>query len=99
MRPEVSTEPLQSKTIEGIWVDGTRVARTYPASFQGSDGSITTVEERWVSKELGLVVFLKLSDPRTGDRAEQLRDVDRSEPNPTLFQVPADYTITGDDSR
>lgn len=97
-RPQMTTEPLASQTIEGILVDGRRLTTTFPAGFQGSDGPITVVEERWVSKELGVIVLLKRSDPRNGDTTEQLTDIDRSEPDPALFLVPADYTIKENES-
>jgi hypothetical protein len=94
LRPQTTTEPLESQTIGGILADGTRITMTFPAGFQGSDGPITAVEERWISRELGgVIVLLKRSDPRYGDTTEQLTDIDRSEPDPALFAVPADYTI------
>ena len=34
------------------------------------------------------------SDPRMGESVYSLANVSRSEPSPTLFQVPPDYTIT-----
>ena len=91
---KMTTEPLESQTIDGLLVDGKRITRTYRAGFQGSDGPITVIEEQWVSKELGGIVVLRTSsDPRQGETTEKLTDIDRSEPDPTLFQVPADYTI------
>jgi hypothetical protein len=97
--PQMTAEPLESQTIEGLLVDGKRITTTFPAGFQGSDAPITTVEERWTSKELGgVVVLLKRSDPRNGDTTEQLTDIDRSEPDPSLFAVPADYTIKENES-
>jgi hypothetical protein len=94
LRPQMTAEPLASQTIEGILVDGKRITTTFPAGFQGSDGPITVVEERWTSKELGgVVILLKRSDPRNGETTEQLTDIDRSEPDPALFRIPADYTV------
>jgi hypothetical protein len=47
------------------------------------------VENEW------LIVLLKVSDPRRGDSTTKLSNVSQSEPDPSLFQVPADYSITG----
>jgi hypothetical protein len=35
----------------------------------------------------------KRTDPVSGDSVFQLTDVQRQEPDPTLFQVPSDYTV------
>ncbi|HEY7825986.1 MAG TPA: hypothetical protein VIC00_04135, partial [Candidatus Acidoferrales bacterium] len=38
-------------------------------------------------------VMTKRSDPRMGDSVFQLTNIQRSEPDATLFQVPSDYTV------
>ena len=38
--------------------------------------------------------MVKASDPRFGTRVTQLTNITRSEPDPALFQVPSDYTVT-----
>jgi len=35
----------------------------------------------------------KSSDPRIGEITYKLTDIQRGEPSPILFQVPADYTV------
>jgi hypothetical protein len=40
-----------------------------------------------------LTILSKCSDPRTGETITRLEKLDRGEPDPTLFQVPADYTV------
>jgi hypothetical protein len=52
-----------------------------------------TVNERWYSQELQTVVLTKNSDPRMGETTYRLTNINRSEPDPSLFQVPADYTV------
>jgi hypothetical protein len=37
----------------------------------------------------------KHSDPRTGDNTYRLTNINRAEPDPSLFQVPPDYTVIG----
>jgi len=39
-------------------------------------------------------VMIKSSDPRVGTTTTQLTNITRSEPDPSLFQAPADYTVT-----
>ena len=43
---------------------------------------------RWFSKELGLVVYSKNTDPRFGEQTYKLTNIVRAEPDPSLFAVP-----------
>jgi hypothetical protein len=90
---EVNMESLGRQTIEGVEAEGQRVTVTIQAGKIGNERPIVTVSERWYSPELRTVVFSKNSDPRMGETTYRLTNIDRSEPDPSLFQVPADYTI------
>jgi len=90
---EVNHEQLGTQTIEGLAAEGTRVTFTIPAGKIGNERPIVTVNERWYSPELQTVVLSKNSDPRIGETTFKLTNIDRSEPNSSLFQVPADYTV------
>jgi hypothetical protein len=90
---EVNQEPLGTQAIEGVMAEGTRVTFTIPAGKIGNERPIVTVNERWYSQELQTVVLTKNSDPRMGETTYRLTNINRSEPDPSLFQVPADYTV------
>ena len=90
----VKKESLVSQAINGVTADGTRITRTIPAGQIGNDRAIEITTETWYSPELQTVVMSKTSDPRTGDTVYKLTNVDRSEPAPSLFIVPGDYTIS-----
>jgi hypothetical protein len=90
---ETATEHLDSQIIEGVLVEGTRTTTTLPVGIDGNDRPIVTVNEIWVSRELHTVVLTKRTDPRFGDTLERLSGIDRSEPDPAIFRVPADYSI------
>lgn len=90
---EVNQEQLGTQTIEGVAAEGARVTFTIPAGKIGNDRPIVTVNERWYSQELQTVVMSKNSDPRMGETTYRLTNIDRSEPDPSLFQVPPDYTL------
>jgi hypothetical protein len=93
-RPQSSTETLGSMVIDGLAVEGKRTTTTYPAgSRMGNDRPVTTSSEVWVSPELNLPAFKKTSDPRSGDEKSAYFNIDRTEPDPSLFQVPTDYQI------
>jgi hypothetical protein len=92
-RPNFSKEKLGGKTIDGVYAEGTRITTVYPAGSQGNDRDITVVTERWISPELGVEVLVKTSDPRNGESTTEVQNLNRGEPDPGLFQVPADYKI------
>jgi hypothetical protein len=93
MRPQMTTEKLASQTIEGVLVEGTRQTTTYPVGAQGNDRAITTTRETWTSEELKVVILTHMNDPRSGEQTLKLININRSEPDPSLFQPPPDYTV------
>jgi hypothetical protein len=86
-------ENLGTQLIEGVPAEGTRTTQTIPAGQMGNERDINIVSERWYSQELQMVVMTKRSDPRTGDTVYKLTNVNRSEPQHYLFEVPSDYTV------
>lgn len=90
---EVSTEDLGSKTMEGIIVNGVRTTRTIPSGEIGNEKPISIVTEVWTSPDLKTVVYSKRSDPRMGEQTFELTNIVRSEPDASLFTVPADFKI------
>jgi hypothetical protein len=92
--PKITVEDLGTQVIDGLTAEGKRTTMTFPASAQGNDKPFDTVTERWFSQELKIYVLIKNSDPRSGDHTIKTTIIDRAEPDPSLFQVPPDYTIT-----
>lgn len=86
-------EDLGTQTIEGLLVEGTRITQIIPTGALGNDQPMKTIREVWVSNELHLDVLTKISGPLTGEQTIRMTDISRSEPDPTLFQIPADYTM------
>lgn len=93
-QPKVTREDLGAQEMEGLIVTGTRITMAFPAGAQGSDRPFEIVTERWASEELKTFILIKNSDPRNGENTIRTTDINRSEPDPSLFEVPADYTIT-----
>lgn len=92
-RPETATEKLGSQMMEGVMVEGFRATTTWPVGTQGNDRPIVTTHESWYSQELKAEVLMKNSDPRSGENTFKLTNMERTEPDPVLFQVPPDYTV------
>ena len=92
--PTTQRESLGTQTMEGVIAEGIRTTTTYPEGFLGNDRPITAVSEMWNSPDLQMTILSTNSDPRFGDTTTKLINVSLSEPDPSLFQVPADYTVT-----
>lgn len=87
------TESLGVKSIEGIQVEGTRTTSTIATGKIGNEKAIDIIYERWYSKDLHLIILSKHSDPRFGEQTYRLINISRSEPDRSLFSLPAGYKI------
>lgn len=88
-----AVEQLGTKVVEGVQAEGTRTTITIPAGQIGNDKPIQIVDEVWRSPELQVIVHSEHNDPRMGSTIYSLQNISRSDPSPTLFQVPPDYTL------
>jgi len=98
-RPNMKREPLGKEMIDEIEAEGWRTTITTAAGAIGNDKPITHVCETWHATELQILVLSKCTDPRSGHSTMRLKNLDRSEPDPSLFMVPSDYTIVDDRDR
>jgi hypothetical protein len=80
-----AADALGTKEIDGLKVTGEGFTRTL------ADDTIHW--ENWKSPELGVTILSTVSDRRSGERTIELKNVRRTEPDATLFQVPSDYAI------
>jgi len=94
--PQPKNESLGTQEMEGVEAQGTRTTVDIPQGQIGNDRPLQMVTERWFSPELQITVMSKHTDPMTGNFVEQLTNIRRGEPDPSLFQVPADYTVPSD---
>ncbi len=92
--PQVSRDSLGTQTIEDLLAQGTRNTTVYPVGAFGNDRPLSVIIETWRSSELRTELLLKIADPRSGETTIRLTNISRSEPDPSLFQVPAGYEIT-----
>ncbi len=90
---DATTVDLGTQMIAGVSAQGTRITRLIPAGEIGNAQALSITSERWLSPDLHTEVLTKRSDPRTGSALFQLTNIMRQEPDPTLFQVPSDYTV------
>jgi hypothetical protein len=86
-------EAIGTQTINGVTASGSRVTRSIPAGSIGNSQAIQRVQETWMSEDLKVPVMTRVSDPRSGTEVAQLTNINRSEPDASLFLVPPDYTV------
>jgi hypothetical protein len=92
-RPHTTTEDLGTEIIEGIQAEGQRTTTTWPVGSLGNDRPITHTQEAWRSPELKEIILTKRDDPRSGEQTNKLVNISRSEPDASLFEPPAGYTV------
>jgi hypothetical protein len=90
---EYRNESLGTQMMEGVAADGMRSVGTIPAGQMGNERPIEIVTEQWYSKDLKMTVMSRRADPRSGETIYRVSGIRRGEPDPSLFQVPADYTV------
>jgi len=91
---KTTTESLGGRLINGIYAEGTRITQAIP-SDGGHAPEIVYVEEEWISPDLRIIVLSKgTSSTNPGEETTtKIRELDRSEPDTGLFEIPTDYTV------
>ncbi len=94
-QPQVShsTERLGTRNIEGLNATGTRYTAKFPAGAMGNERPLTTMIDTWYSAELNTMVLTLREDPQSGKSTRRLENIQRGEPDITLFEVPPDYSV------
>ena len=82
---------LGERKLDGETVAGSRIEATIPAGALGNEQPIKMSAEQWYGKDLQVVVEATYKDPRSGETRYKLSDIDRAEPDASLFQVPDGY--------
>ena len=92
-RPGYQEQDLGTESMENVAVHGVRKIRTVSATASGTGKPVVVTDEYWYSDELHLNMLVKHDDPRTGQQTVAITHVNRSEPSPSTFEIPADYKI------
>ncbi len=91
-----SREDLPAGVIGGVRVQGSRLTSVIPAGAVGNDHELKVVSERWYSDDLKALVKSSASDPRFGALKYELTNISQTPPDPSLFQLPADFSLLND---
>jgi hypothetical protein len=81
-------QDLGTQSIEGITAHGVRETQTIPGS---TESEIVLTDEYWYSDDLHMNVMVKHNDPRKGSVTMTLTQATRTDPDPSLFQIPEGY--------
>ena len=94
-------EDLGVQTIEGVEAHGVRITmppHEAPAAADGEpvvNSSGGNVREIWCSDQLSAVVLTVMPNLRTGAKSTiAMQNIERTEPDASLFQIPRDYSIS-----
>jgi hypothetical protein len=91
--PNDTVEDLGTMPLNGVIARGTRTTIVVPVGAIGNDREFRSTEERWFSDDLNLLIRSVSTDPRFGTTTYERRNISRQTPDPSLFQVPAGYSI------
>lgn len=80
-------EDLGTRDFGEVQAEGHRIITTYAAGAIGNERELEVTSEVWFSKDLGVIVYSKRSDPRTGETTYQMTNIVRAEPDASLFQI------------
>jgi hypothetical protein len=95
-RPEIFSESLGAKQIDGIPAVGRRDIQSYPVGSIGNDREVIVTDEVWNSPDLRIVLQNTRRDPRSGDIRTWVQNLSRAEPDPALFRPSSDYELVDD---
>ncbi len=89
----IQEDVLGQQTIESLNAIGSREITTLPAEMFGNKTPQPVVKEFWYSPQLGINLVTRRFDPRSGAENFVVSQVSLAQPDPKLFEPPADYAI------
>jgi hypothetical protein len=88
-------EDLGIQEIGGIPAHGVRETQTVSADASGARKEVVVTDEYWYSDDLRINLLIKHNDPRTGGVTMTVGQVQRTEPDPAIFEIPAGFKPAG----
>jgi hypothetical protein len=89
----VTTQDLGKKTIAGLPATGTRTITIILQGAIGNNRDIVVTHDAWVSTDLQITISEKDDNPVSGTRTSEITTINRTAPEPALFQLPPGYTL------
>jgi len=96
----VIREDLGRHTLEGLDLIGSREITTLKAGVEGSAKAEQTIKEFWYSPQLSINVLTRRIDPHASAIQNfTVKNITLENPDPKLFEPPADYRIVKIDAQ
>lgn len=93
--PNVPVGDLGDQIIEGVAAHGKRITLKPLLGGAGDAPADVTIQEIWCSDELAAIVLKTTESTRTGDKSSvAMQKIERTEPDPALFEIPEGYAVT-----
>ena len=89
----VTHEDLGKDSIEGVEVTGVRETVTYNEGAIGNDRPASVRREFWYAPSLGINLRSEVSEPAFGKQTFTVTDVNLSEPDPKLYELPEGFMV------
>ena len=89
----ITHEDLGKDSIEGIEVTCARDTITYNEGAIGNDRPESVKREFWYAQSLGINLRSEVSDPGFGKQTFTITDVNPSEPDPKLYELPESFVV------
>jgi hypothetical protein len=89
----IQLEALGQKTLEDVNVTGSREITTIQTGEIGNQAPEPIVKEFWYSPRLGVNLVVNRFDPRSGIENFVVSQLSQNEPDPKIFEPPADYRV------
>jgi hypothetical protein len=84
---------LGKKTIQGFEAEGKRSSMSFAYTIGGEKKTVIGSSDNWRSEDLKTTISSKTVYPNSTEVDRDLINISKAEPDPKLFQIPADYKI------
>jgi hypothetical protein len=91
--PNRTEEEIGSQIFQGFTLQGIRKTLTIAAAASDTGKPLVVTDEYWFSPELSIYMIIKHNDPRTGEQLVTVSKVERTEPDPAIFAIPATFKV------
>ncbi len=86
-------EDLGLSDVQGVVTHGYRETTTFNPGVMGNDKPMVVTREFWYSPLLAVNLISTVDEPMTGKQVFTVKELSTSEPDPSFFEVPADYKV------
>ena len=91
--PGRTEEDLGTQVFQGYTLQGIRKTRAIAANVSDTSKPLVIADEYWFSPDLTTYFIIKHNDPRTGEQIITLSNIQRAEPDASIFAIPSGFKV------